>query len=113
MGGKDYVLKSTCQSNCERLREEDKRQNERLKWLEDRVEDMNKLAISTEKLATSTEKLSISMEEMVKEQKEQSARIAKLEGKDGEKWVFAVKEVGKIIIAAVLGAILLKMGLTV
>lgn len=100
----EYVTLAVCDERCKRLEDEDRRQNERLKQLEISIGEINRLARNTEKLATS-------IEQMVVEQKEQGSRITKLEGRDGEKWRDVVKIVATAIIGAVVGAVLMMIGL--
>lgn len=100
----EFVTGTVCAERCKRLEEEDKRQNERLRTLENSVEEINRLAISTEKLAST-------MEKMLEEQKDQGKRISKLEGRDGEKWRGVVKIVATAVIGAVVGAVLMMIGL--
>lgn len=104
MAAEDYVNEGLCAERCKRLEEEDKRQNERIKILETSIAEINRLAVNTEKLATS-------IEQMVVEQKEQSERISKLEGRDGEKWRGVVKIVATAILGAVIGAVLMMVGI--
>lgn len=89
---------------CRRIDRENERQNERLKNLEHSVDEINRLAISTEKLASA-------MEQMLAEQKEQGRRISKLEGRDGEKWRGVVKIIATAVLGAVVGAVLMIVGL--
>lgn len=100
----EYVTFAFCEERCERLKDEDERQNERLKQLEISIGEINRLARNTEKLATS-------IEQMVVEQKEQGSRITKLEGRDGEKWRDVVKIVATAVISVIVGAVLMKIGL--
>ncbi len=100
----EYITRGEHKEFAERIAGETKRQNERIKSLEKSFEDITRLAISTEKLATN-------MEKMVAEQERQGVRISKLEGRDGEKWRNVVKVVGEIIIGAVIGAVLMMIGL--
>lgn len=99
-----FVTESVCLERCKRLEDEDKRQNERLKQLEHSVSEINRLAVNTEKLATS-------VEQMVEEMKNQGLRISKLEGRDGEKWRSIVKIAATAVISAVIGAVLMMIGL--
>ena len=48
---------------------------------------------------------------MLVEQKAQGSRISKLEGRDGEKWRDTVKTVVTVVISAVIGAVLMMVGL--
>lgn len=98
MMAEDYVCELTCKERCKRLEEEDDRQNERLNKLESSVDEINRLARSTERLATS-------MEQMLEEQTKQGERISKLEERDGEKWRGAVKTVITVVITVIVTAI--------
>lgn len=100
----DFVPGNVCEARCKRLEDEDKRQNERIKVLEQSVGEINRLVVSTEKLAST-------MEQMLEEQKEQGKRISKLEGRDGEKWRGVVKIVATAVLGAVVGAVLMMIGL--
>ena len=100
----EYVPTAKCEECCKRLDRENERQNERLKILEGSVGKINRLVASTEKLASN-------MEQMLAEQKEQGKRISKLEGRDGEKWRGVVKIVATAVIGAVVGAVLVMIGL--
>ncbi len=100
----DFVTKAEHEEFRRRIDRENERQNERLKELESSIEDINRLALSTERLATS-------MEQMLEEQKAQGKRISKLEGRDGEKWRDVVKIVATAVLGAVVGAVLMMVGL--
>lgn len=100
----EYVTRAEHKEFADRLDRENERQNERLKELESSIDEINRLAISTEKLAST-------MEQMLEEQKEQGRRISKLEGRDGEKWRSVVKTVATVVISAVVGAVLVMIGL--
>ena len=83
------------ESENQRLKDEDTRQNKRLDLLEESVREMSALATSVEKLATN-------MEGMVKIQEQQGTRLTALEGRDGEMW----RKVTGYIITAVTGIVL-------
>lgn len=100
----ECVKNEVCLERCKRLEEEDKRQNERLKQLEISIGEINPLAQNTEKLA-------VSIEQMVVEQRNQGVRISKLEGRDGEKWRDVVKIVATAVIGALIGAVLMMIGI--
>ena len=63
----------------ERLREEDNRQNARIKKLEENFEAINSIAISVERL-------SINMQHMLEEQKNQGKRLDTLESEPASNW---------------------------
>lgn len=100
----EFVTDIVCDERCKRLSDEDKRQNQRLEQLESKVNEINRLA-------TSTEKLAITMEQMLEEQKEQGQRISKLEKRDGEKWRKIVESVITVVISGIVGFMLAHLGI--
>ena len=102
--GEEYLLRAEFLAFKEAMNAENERQNHRILKLEDTTEKINELAVSTEKLAST-------MEKMLEEQKEQGRRIVKLEGRDGEKWRSVAKIVATAVISAVIGAVLMMIGL--
>lgn len=102
--GEEYLLRAEFLAFKEAMAAENERQNHRILKLEDTTEKINELAMSTEKLAST-------MEKMLEEQKEQGKRIVKLEGRDGEKWRSVAKIVATAVISAVIGAVLMMIGL--
>ena len=104
MMGEEYLLRAEFLAFKEAMNAENERQNHRILKLEDTTEKINELAVSTEKLAST-------MEKMLEEQKEQGRRIVKLEGRDGEKWRSVAKIVATAVISAVIGAVLMMIGL--
>ena len=78
-----------------RLEEENRRQNNRLKEIEDEIRQV------LLPMSSSVEKLALNMENMLKEQVSQGKRLETLEKRDGEKW----REVVKCTITALVGAI--------
>lgn len=92
------------ESENERLKEENDRQNHRIGELEDSVREISNLAASTEKLAAN-------MENMLKVQEQQSCRLDQIESRDGEKWRKAMTYIGTAILGAVLAIIFSKIGL--
>lgn len=93
------------ESENQRLREEDTRQNKRIDLLEKNVREMSALATSVEKLATN-------MESMVKVQEQQGARLTTLESRDGEMWRKVAGHVITAIISIVVGYIFARIGFT-
>lgn len=85
-------------SENQRLREENDRQNHRLNALEETVKQV--AAIST-----SVEKLALNMQNMLEELKAQGKRLTTLENRDGEMWRKAVGYVVTTIIGIVVGYI--------
>lgn len=94
----EFVPRTECTLRCQKLEDEDRRQNERIKKLENSVEEINRIARSTERLATS-------MEQMLEEQTKQGERISKIEERDGEKWRGTVKTVITVTVTIIVTAI--------
>ncbi len=92
------------ESENERLKEENDRQNHRIGELEDSVREISNLVASTEKLAAN-------IKNMLKVQEQQSCRLDQIESRDGEKWRKAMTYIGTVILGAVLAIIFSKIGL--
>lgn len=92
------------ESENQRLRDEDARQNKRIDLLEESVRKMSALATSVEKLATN-------MEGMVKIQEQQGNRLTTLEGRDGEMWRKVVGYIATAIIGIVVGYVFRQIGM--
>lgn len=89
-------------SENQRLREENDRQNHRLNALEEAVKQV--AAIST-----SVEKLALNMQNMLNEQISQGKRLETLEGRDGDMWRKAIGQVVTAVISIVVGYIFAKL----
>lgn len=92
------------QTECNRLRDEDNRQNDRIKALENTVHEINVIS-------TNVEKLAVNMAAMLKAQEEQNTRLKALENRDGDKW----RKMAWYVLTALVGAgvafILARLGL--
>lgn len=91
-------------SENQRLKEENDRQNHRLNALEESVKQV--AAIST-----SVEKLALNMENMLVELKTQGKRLTTLEGRDGDMWRKVVGYAVTAVIGIVVGYIFKQIGL--
>lgn len=80
-----------------RLRDEDNRQNQRLRALENSMKLMKELTISVHTLAHD-------MKQMLDEQKEQGKRLDKLEAAPAEQWGSMKRTVFNTVIGAGAGA---------
>ena len=87
-----------------RLEEENKRQDARIKTLEETVRQIGALA-------TSVEKLAVSMQSMLKEQEKQGKRLEVLESRDGEKWRLVMGYIATAIVCFVLGYLFKQIGM--
>lgn len=92
------------ESENDRLKEENDRQNHRIGILEDSVREISNLAASTEKLAAN-------MENMLKVQEQQNKRLELIESRDGEKWRKAMAYIGTAILGAIMAIVFAKIGL--
>ena len=100
----DYVARAVHEEFAKRMEEENHRQNERLRLLEDNVRQIGSLTTSVEKLASN-------MESMVKEQEKQGKRLEVLEGRDGEMWRKVIGYIATAVIGIVLGFIFTQIGM--
>lgn len=91
----DVISREEHNEFVRRIEAEDKRQNERIKLLEENTKQIGELTASVGKLAQS-------IECMVKEQENQGKRLEVLEGRDGEMW----RKVSGYIITAVVGIVI-------
>ncbi len=89
---------------AQRLEDEDKRQNQRIAILEDKVNQISELTISVNKLATN-------MNNMYEEQKQQGERLKILENRDGEMWRKVVGYAVTAVVGVVIGFIFTKLGM--
>lgn len=88
----------------QRRDDENRRQNARLKAMEVSVQQIGDLTISIEKMA-------VNIGTMAHEIKQQGTRLENIEAKPAKKWENLVSDVIKLIIAAVVGFMLAKVGL--
>lgn len=100
----DYVTKAVHEEFAKRMEEENHRQNERIKLLEENVRQIGSLTTSVEKLASN-------MESMVKEQEKQGTRLEALESRDGEMWRKVVAYIVTAVVGIVLGYLFKQIGM--
>lgn len=105
----EYIRNETCRAKCEKLEQEDRRQNERLKELEKTVEVIHHLTVSTERLASSMERMLDEQKKQGEEQKEQGRRIAALENAPAKKWDKLTWIAISTLVTAILGFIVGKI----
>lgn len=91
----DVISREEHNEFVRRIEAEDKRQNERIRLLEENTRQIGELTASVGKLAQS-------IESMVKEQENQGKRLEVLEGRDGEMW----RKVSGYIITAIIGIVI-------
>ena len=89
---------------CQRREDEDNRQNKRLEKLEETVSKIEGLTIAIEKMT-------VSIGTMTTELKSQGERLEAIESKPGKRWEALVGDIIKLIVAAIVGFVLAKVGL--
>lgn len=87
-----------------RLEEENRRQDARIKLLEENVGQISALASSVERLA-------MSVEQMCREQEKQGKRLETLEGRDGEMWRTVVRYAVTAVIGILAGYVFAQIGI--
>lgn len=102
--GMDYITRQEHAEFVKRMEEADRRQDARIKALEGSTKEISSLTLSVSKLATN-------MERMLTEQKSQGTRLAKLEGRDGEKWRTISSYILTLLVGAAVAWVLKSIGL--
>lgn len=97
-------FRKTVNSEIDRLREEDKRQNRRIEELENTTRQINSLTVSVERLA-------VNMESMLQELTAQGARLKTLEGRDGDMWRKVVGYAITAVVGIAVGFIFTQIGM--
>ena len=100
----EYLRRHEHEEFAKGVDREQVRQNKRIADLEVTVRQINNLTLSVQKLA-------INMEHMLVNQTEQSKRLEELENRDGEKWRSISMYVLTVVVGAVLGFALQKVGI--
>ncbi len=98
------AFRELMESENNRLKEENDRQNHRIGILEDSIREISNLAASTEKLAAN-------MENMLKVQEQQNERLEVIESRDGKMWRKVIEHAITAIVGAVVCYCLMKMGI--
>ena len=101
----EYITRSEYTEYKTRIDVEQKRQNEALNELEERVDQIAQLNSNIERLA-------VSMESMQKEQTKQGERLEKLESKDGEMWQTVVKYALSALVGGLIAFLLAQIGVS-
>ncbi len=101
----EMISRAEHEEFCRRLDAENCRQNARLDELEATVVQINSLTVSVEKLA-------VNMDSMVRELTEQNSRLREIESQAGANWRKVVGSVITGIVGALVGVLMVKMGLS-
>ena len=99
-----YLSVAVHEEYARRMDDEHKRQNNRIKVLEDKVEDIGSLTASVESLAKS-------IEQMAKAQEKQGKRLEALEQKPAKRWESIVEKAILVIVTAFITYALSHLGL--
>ena len=100
----DFVRHDVFEAKCARMEDENKRQNERLKKLEDVVEKISEIAASVQLLAQN-------MDTMSKELARKCEGLKRLEEEPADKWKKLTWLIVTGVGGAILGFVLSKLGL--
>ena len=100
----DPITRAEHEEFRKRMEEEDNRQNQRIKLLEEQTKTITDLAISVKELAISVKKLA-------ETQKEQSGKLEKLEEQDGDMWRKVVGHIVTVIVGIVIGFVFQQIGM--
>ncbi len=99
----DMITRAEHLEFAKRLEDEHKRTNKRVELLEEQTKQITAIAISVRELA-------VSVKSMVEEQKEQGAKLEKLEDRDGEQWRRVVGYVITAVVGIVIGFVFKQFG---
>lgn len=88
----------------QRIIDENKRQNERLKSTETHLDHLQDLIMSIQQMSTNIESLT-------KEMKRQGERLGALEAKPGQRWESVVDKVLMLVIGGMVSYVLIKLGI--
>ncbi len=100
----DYITRAEHEEFCRRIDTENTRQNSRIEALEETTKEINSLTVSVEKLA-------VNMQNMLTELTTQGSRLKTLESRDGDNWRKIVGSAITVVIGAVLGFFLSRLGM--
>ena len=81
-----------------------------IKSLKHRMDTQEEESKSIQQLVVSVERIALSTEHIMQEQEQQSKRLEKIEGRDGEKWRKAMAYIGTAILGAVLAVVFSRIG---
>lgn len=85
--------------------------DERIKSAFVRIDEQKQIAESVHKLALAMERLTHEQERMRQDQERQRSDIDALRLKPGKRWETVTADIVKLVIAAVIGGVLMKLGL--
>lgn len=88
-----------------------KRMDDEHKRISHRISELEKTSAQNNKLLVAVERLAASMESMQREMQEQGKRITSLESRDGEMWRTIIKYAVTVLVSALIGFGLSKIGL--
>ncbi len=100
----DYIKLNDHEECVRRIEAENERQNKRIEALEETTKEINSLTVSVEKLA-------VNMQNMLTELTTQGSRLKTLEARDGDNWRKIVSAAITVIVGAVLGFLLSRLGM--
>lgn len=100
----DYITRKEYDEHSKRMEDEHKRQNNRIRSLEEMTKQINDLTVAVKEMA-------INMKSMLEEQKEQGKRLEVLESRDGEVWRKVSTHIITAIISIIIGYVFSQIGI--
>lgn len=109
--GEHEEFRRTVEAKFANIDAENKRQNERLRILEETTTQIAEMNVTLQKQSDNISKLSDNISQLAENQKAEGERLKELEGKDGEMWRTVVKYAITVIVGALVGYALTTFGL--
>lgn len=110
-GKTGFITREEHDETIKRMESEHKRLNHRMEIVEKMDEKIYQIITSIEKMSANVENMLKAQERQEKRIEGHDSRIDKLESKDSKKWNSMMDQIWKLLIAAVVGYILSKVGL--
>lgn len=104
-------FRRTIEAKFDVLASENKRQNERLKIVEETTKQISEMNVTLQKQSDNISKMSENISRLANVQEAESARLKELEGRDGKMWQTTVKLVLTGVVGAIVGFILSLIGI--
>lgn len=108
--GEHEEFRRTVEAKFANIDAENKRQNERLRLLEDTTNQIAEMNVTLQKQSDNIQTLSNNIAQLADSQKAEGERLKELEGKDGEMWRAVVKYAITVIVGALVGYVISTFG---
>lgn len=109
--GEDFITRREHDEFAKRMEVENQRRDDEDKRQNKRIDKLEETVAKIEGLTVAIEKMTVSIGTMATELKSQGERLEQIEAKPAKKWETLVADVIKLIVAALIGFALAKVGL--